>query len=162
LYSLWYSPQSVTASTHGFCGGVRTGRTWLGFSAALVNQGVDSFGQVNTWLQEGNIEKMLSWEWVQPLRDMINRQFAKLGLEDLNVRKTILDASAGLGQRILSWGKGFLGNVTGLLVQCLLLILLVFYFIREGQALLERLKHLSPLSKEQEEILIERVRGLRL
>jgi predicted PurR-regulated permease PerM len=83
-----------------------------------------------------------------------------VGLEDLNVRKTILDASAGLGQRILSWGKGFLGNVTGLLVQCLLLILLVFYFIREGQALLERLKHLSPLSKEQEEILIERVRGL--
>jgi predicted PurR-regulated permease PerM len=35
----------------------------VGFSAALVNQGVDSFGQVNTWLQEGNIEKMLSWEW---------------------------------------------------------------------------------------------------
>ena len=132
----------------------------VGFSTALVNQGVDSFGQVNTWLQEGNIEKMLSWEWVQPLRDMVNRQFARLGLEDLNVRKIILDASAGLGQRLLSWGKGFLGNATGLVVHCLLLILLVFFFIRDGQAILERLKHLSPLSKEQEERLIERVRGL--
>jgi len=118
----------------------------VGFSTVLVHQGVDSFGQVNTWLQEGNIEKMLSWEWVQPLRSMINRQFARLGLEDLNVRKIILDASAGLGQRILSWGKDFLGNVTGLVVQCLLLILLVFYFIRDGQVILERLKYLSPLS----------------
>jgi predicted PurR-regulated permease PerM len=132
----------------------------VGFSAALVNQGADSFGQVSTWLQEGNIERMLSWEWVQPLRNLVNHQLDRLGLEDLNVRKIILDASAGLGQRILSWGKSFLGNVTGLMVYCLLLVLLVFYFIRDGQAILERLKNLSPLSKEQEEGLIQRVRDL--
>ena len=129
----------------------------VGFSTALVNQGVDSFGQVNTWLQQGNIEKMLSWEWVEPLRNMINRQFGRLGLEDLNVRKMILDASAGLGQRLLSWGKDFLGNATGLVVHGLLLIVLVFIFIRDGQAILEKLKYLSPLSREQEERLIERV-----
>jgi predicted PurR-regulated permease PerM len=132
----------------------------VGFSAALVNQGVDSFGQVNTWLQEGNIEKMLSWEWVQPLRNLINSQFARLGLEDLNVRKTILDATAGLGQRLLTWGKNFLGNATGLVINGLLLIVLVFIFIRDGQAILEKLKYVSPLSREQEERLIERVRNL--
>ncbi|NIQ88242.1 MAG: AI-2E family transporter, partial [Deltaproteobacteria bacterium] len=105
----------------------------VGFSTALVNQGVDSFGQVNTWLQEGNIEKMLSWEWVQPLRNLVNSQFARLGLEDLNVRKIILDASAGLGQRLLTWGKDFLGNATGLVINGFLLIVLVFIFIRDGQ-----------------------------
>lgn len=132
----------------------------VGFSTALVNQGADSFGQVNTWLKKGNIERMLSWEWVQPLRNLVNRQFVRLGLEDLNVRTIILDVSDGLGKRILSWGKSFLGNVTGLVVSCLLLILLVFYFIRDGQAILERLKNLSPLAKEQEEGLIQRVRDL--
>ncbi|UCE82418.1 MAG: AI-2E family transporter [Deltaproteobacteria bacterium] len=132
----------------------------VGFCAVLVNQGAESFGQVNSWLKEGNIERMLSWEWIQPLRNMVNGQLARLGFEELNVRKIILDGSAALGQLILSWGKDFLGNVTGLVVRCLLLILLVFYFVRDGQAILGGIKHLSPLSEEQEEKLIQRVRDL--
>lgn len=132
----------------------------VSFSAALVQQGVESFGKVDAWLEGGNLEEVLSGKWVQPLYKTVQRQLARVGVEQLNVRKVLMDASSALGQLVFSWGKEFLGNVTGLLVRFLLLIVLVFYLFRDGQGILKRLKHLSPLSTEQEERLIQRIRSL--
>ena len=61
---------------------------------------------------------------------------------------------------ILAWGTELLGNVPGLGIRFALLILLVFYLLRDGQVILERLKQLSPLANEQEEELIQRIRAL--
>ncbi len=132
----------------------------VSFSAALIQQGAESFEQVNAWLKAGNLDRVLSWKGIQPLSQMVDQQLTRLGLEHLNLRKIFLDASAALGHVVLTWGKEFLGNITGLAVRFLLLIVLVFYLFRDGQNLLERLKHLSPLSGEQEEGLIQRVRAL--
>ena len=65
-----------------------------------------------------------------------------------------------LGKFILSWSTALLGNAPGMVIQFALLVLLVFYLFRDGQVILARLEHLSPLAKEQEEKLIRRVRTL--
>ena len=132
----------------------------VSFSAALVEQGVQSFGKANTWLKEANLQEILSGKWIQPLYEMAQRQLARLGVDQVNLREVLMEISSALGQLLLSWGKEFIGNVTGLVVRFLLLIVLVFYLIRDGKAILERLKHLSPLSPEQEERLIQRIRSL--
>lgn len=132
----------------------------MGFSIALVEQGVESVGRVSDWLQAGNLEKVLSSDWVQPLRQMADRFLARLGIEQMKLQKILLDASARLGKFIFSRGTELLGNVPGLLVRFALLILLIIYLFRDGQLIVERLKQLSPLAKEQEEELIQRVRSL--
>lgn len=131
-----------------------------GFSAALVNQGVALFGKIEAWLETGNLEQLLSGNWAQPLYQMVEQKLARLGVEQVNLRKVLINASSALGQLMLSWGKEFLGNVTGLAVRSLLLIVMIFYLLRDGKAILQRLKDLSPLSKEQEEKLVERIRSL--
>ena len=132
----------------------------VSFFAALVEQGAESVGKVNDWLQAGNFEKVLSSEWVQPLRQLADHLLNRLGLEEVKLQKVLIDASAKLAKLILSWGTNLLGNLPSLLFNFALLILLVFYLGRDGEVILERLKHLSPLAKEQEEKLIERVRVL--
>jgi predicted PurR-regulated permease PerM len=130
------------------------------FSAALVAQGADSLSKANAWLQGGNLEEILSGKWIQPIHAMVQRLLARLGVDQVSLPEVLMKASSGLAHLVLSWGKGFLGDVTGLLVRFLLLIVLVFYLIRDGRAILTRLRHLSPLSPEQEEKLIQRVRSL--
>ena len=132
----------------------------VSFSGALVEQGAESFGKANVWLKEANLEEILSGKWIQPLYETLQRLLARLGVDQVNLRKVLMEASSALGQLVLSWGKEFLGNVTGLVVRFLLLIVLVFYLIRDGKAILARVKHLSPLAPEQEERLIQRIRSL--
>jgi predicted PurR-regulated permease PerM len=132
----------------------------VSFSTALVQQGVESVERVSDWLQSGNLEKVLSKEWVQPLHKMADGLLSQLGLEHIKLQKVLVDGSAKLGKFILSWGTELLGNVPGLLVHFALMILMVFYLFRDGRVLLERLKHLSPLAKKQEEKIIQRIRAL--
>jgi predicted PurR-regulated permease PerM len=132
----------------------------VAFSAALVAQGAISFGKANTWLKEANLQEILSGKWIQPLYEMVQRLMARLGVDQLNLRKALMETSSTLGELVLNWGKELLGNLTALVVRFLLLVVLVFYLIRDGKAILKRLKHLSPLSPEQEERLIQRIRSL--
>lgn len=132
----------------------------VSFSAALVYQGVELFGKIETWLEAGNLEQFLSGNWVQSLYQMVEQKLTWIGVEQVNLRKVLMDASSALGQLLLSWGKGFLGNVTGLVLRSLLLIVIIFYLLRDGKSILQRLKDLSPLSREQEEKLVERIRSL--
>jgi predicted PurR-regulated permease PerM len=132
----------------------------VSFSAALVQQGVETVGKVNTWLKAGNLEEVLSGKWVQPLRGMAEGLLTRVGVEQINLQKVLMNTSSTLGELVLSWGKELLGNVSGLLVRFLLLVVLVFYLLRDGPAIIRRLQDLSPLSKEQEGNLIERVRVL--
>ncbi len=132
----------------------------VSFSAALVEEGVVSVGKVKDWLQAGNLEKELSSDWIQPLRQIAERLLNQLGLEEMNLHKVLVEASARLAKLILSWGTQLLGNIPMLVLKFVLLILLVFFLSRDGQVILERLKHLVPLAKDQEEILLQRVRDL--
>jgi predicted PurR-regulated permease PerM len=132
----------------------------VSFSAALVEQGAISFGKASAWLKEANLQEILSGKWIHPLYEMVQKLIGRLGVDQVNLRKALMETSSALGQLLLNWGKEILGNVTGLVVRFLLLIVLVFYLIRDGKAILKRLKHLSPLSPEQEERLIQRIRSL--
>jgi len=132
----------------------------VSFSAALVQQGVETVGRVNAWLKAGNLEEVLSGKWVQPLRGMAEGLLRRTGVEQINLPKVLMNASSALGEMVLSWGKEFLGDVSELVVRIVLLVVLVFYFFRDGPKILKRLQDLSPLSKEQEERLIERIRVL--
>ena len=130
------------------------------FSAALVVQGAESLSRANAWLQGAKLEEILSGKWIQPFYAMVQGVLARLGVDQVSLREALMKASSAMAQLVLSWGRGFLGDVTGLLVRFLLLIVLVFYLIRDGKGILTRLRHLSPLSPEQEGRLIQRVRSL--
>ena len=132
----------------------------VSFSAALVQQGVETVGKVNTWVKTGNLEEVLSGKWVQPLHGMAERLLTRIGVEQINLQKVLMNTSSTLGELVLSWGKEFLGDISGLLVRFLLLVVLVFYLLRDGPPIIRQLQDLSPLSKEQEGKLIERVRVL--
>jgi len=132
----------------------------VGFSAAVIQQGVESVGQVSEWLKAGNLEEVLSSPWLQPFRQKAGWLMTRLGLEQMKLQKVLLDSSAKLGKHMVSWGSALLGNVPGLVFRFALVILLVFYLFRDGQVILERLRHLSPLAQEQEEELIQRIHTL--
>lgn len=132
----------------------------VSFSAALIEEGVVSFGKVSDWLQAGNLKRVFSSDWIQPIRQMAEGLLHRLGPEEMNLQKFLVDASARLGKLILSWGSQFLGNIPMLVLKFVLLILVVFFLSRDGQLILERLKHLVPMAKEQEEILLQHVNDL--
>jgi predicted PurR-regulated permease PerM len=130
------------------------------FTVALVNQGAESLGRVNTWVQEGNLEKALSSERIQPVRRWVERNLARLKIKDLNLQSMLAQTSAKLGRLILARGTGILSNITGLLFRFALLIFILFYLFRDGKEIVARLQNVIPLSKEQEEKLIQRIRDM--
>lgn len=132
----------------------------LGFAVTLIREGGESFTEVQSWLQAGNLEKLLSWEGFQPLRSLAERYLAPLGLGQVNLRQILMNASSTLGQALLAKGPSLLGNATELAIRAFLLILLLFYFLRDGSTLVGRLRQLLPLARAQEESLIQRVRAL--
>jgi predicted PurR-regulated permease PerM len=132
----------------------------LGFMLAMAQQGVESLTRISAWVQEGNLNSLLSGEKAGALRDMLDRYLAFAGLDMGNVQQALAEASGKLGRVILSRATQLLGGATGLIIRCFLLILLIFYLLRDGTKILERLQGLSPLAREQEDRLIQHVRAL--
>ncbi|MFP3869555.1 MAG: AI-2E family transporter [Syntrophobacteria bacterium] len=132
----------------------------ISFSLAMVRQGVESLRRISAWVQAGNLQTLLSSEHLQPLKRILDHYLALPTLEQVNVQKALADASSKFGHLILSHGTEVLGNATALVIRSFLLILLIFYLLRDGQAIVARLRQLSPLAREQEQKLIERIRTL--
>ncbi len=127
-------------------------------SLALIEQGISSFKAVQSWIQQGGLDKLLNSDQVTWIKEFLKN---KVGLETLKfseLSSTLMNFSTGVGQFLFSHGGAIIQNASAILVKFFLMIFILFYFLREGPEMTEWLLHMIPLSKTHEEELITKIR----
>ncbi len=122
----------------------------------VVNEAIDLYYKISIELKSEDISKYLdpkNWEGViEFLKE--NAPFIKI--EDLNLKQEITNLMGNITTTLVNSSTFILRNLTNFLWYLFLMFFTMFFLYRDGNRILERLKHLSPLSTTYEEMVINK------
>ncbi len=130
------------------------------FTASLVKQGVESVNQITAWVNAGNIQKIMQHPSVDAFMDWLHEKLPFLDVGKLDLPGTVLQLTKDTGQLVLSKGAVLLGNVATIVSRFFIMIFIVFFLVRDGEAMVSRARYFSPLRKDQEDRILDGVRAV--
>ena len=127
---------------------------------ALVSQGMESVEGIQTWVQAGNLDRLLQQPWAERFASFTNRYFPLVDPQRVDIKALILGASQKLGTLLLAKGGAILSGTGAILGQFLLFLFVLFYVFKDGGEMLTSFRRLFPLRASQETMLLARIRGV--
>jgi len=115
---------------------------------ALVNEAATAVAKINTMYKNGELEKILTFDI--PLIDAMRQKLDQYyDLSKINLDQIIKDAIDKVGGIILSQTSWVIANGTKMVFYFFLMIFTMYYFFKDGEKLIYKIKRLMPLPKEQ-------------
>ncbi len=125
----------------------------------IVSQGAESVQSIQGWVKEGNVQRLLADPRLDEVKALASRLLPLVEPERLDLENLLLTVSSKLGNLVASKAAGVLTSTGAVLMQVLLMLFVLFFFIRDGEALLTEARSLSPLRSSQEEALLTSFRS---
>ncbi|MFA6992317.1 MAG: AI-2E family transporter, partial [Candidatus Gracilibacteria bacterium] len=123
------------------------------FSFLLTNEAIDTYKIISVKIESGVFDKYFEWKNGGFFYDMKQQIDSYLGpyispifnVEDFDVKQKILDASQGISSFLLKQTTNVVASIWSFLFNFILLLFSLYYFFKDGDKLIEKLGHLSPL-----------------
>ncbi|WP_319759490.1 AI-2E family transporter [Maridesulfovibrio sp.] len=128
------------------------------FFLGLIGQGVNSVSAINEWLRTTDFSTFFNSEQYNTYLHWLEHKFPFIEISSSDIQSRILEISRGFGQALLTSGTWLAANMASLVAQFLIMLFLVFSFLKDGDSFIKRLRYLSPLRSEQEDFIIESLR----
>lgn len=125
---------------------------------ALIRQGISSLHSIQDWVASGGMDKLANSGIGARVDLLVGRFFPGLDLGAFDLPGILATSSSASASWMLKTGGGFLGQAGILLGKLVLMLFVLFYFLRDGKEILETTLHLLPLRTSQESRLIQRFR----
>lgn len=129
------------------------------FIISLLPQAVKSISSVNQWLSGQDIGSLISLH-LDPLLQTLDNYFPELEISSMDIRGGLLAASKTTGQVMVSLGTHFLGNTVQIVLHFLLILMIMFYLLMNGVAIVKRVEYFFPLKPRQTAIIIDNLRRM--
>jgi predicted PurR-regulated permease PerM len=107
---------------------------------------------IRQWTEEGN------GGWLARVRDW--RIVRWIHLQDIQWAEVFERALQGVGTGVASLFNLLSKNVIGFFTKFLIILFTMFYFFRDGERIVERLKEISPMNEKYEQAVIKRFRQI--
>ena len=125
----------------------------------LISQMRYSVTAVTAWLSAGNLDNIFR-QHLNPLFDWINEVAPFLGVTAESAKADIMNLARRTGQQLLGLSANLVGQTLTFGLHFLLFQLALFFFLKDGGAMVAHIKHLTPLREEQQERIIENLRRI--
>jgi len=125
---------------------------------ALISQGVESLVALNAWVAHGGLDTLTSGERLEGYLEWLRRELPYLRIEQLDIQESVVKYSREFAQFMLGLGTGLVRDATKGALHFLLMVFILFYFLRDGSKMVAYLKLLSPLRPRQEDFIIDSLR----
>lgn len=126
----------------------------------LIRQGITSLHAIQEWVASGGLERALASGPVARLEHFLAVLVPGLDVGRFDLAGTLTSSSSAGAAWLLKTGGGLLGRAGMVAGKLLLMIFVLFYFLRDGEQLLDATLHLVPLDRSQEERLIARFKNV--
>jgi predicted PurR-regulated permease PerM len=129
---------------------------WL-FVAGLIPQARSSISAVNLWLA-GSDWTLTPGGRLDPLLEYMRAYFPEFNINIEDLRQNIVGLSREAGQLVIRYASSLLGNALLFLGHLLLTLLIMFFLLMDGEALVARLSYLLPLKPARTRTVMESLR----
>ena len=127
---------------------------------ALVRQGISSLHAIQNWVGSGGMDELIGSGIGARFEQWTARFLPGLDLAAIDLPGILATSSSSSASWMLKAGGGVLGQAGLLLGKLILMLFVLFYFLRDGEEILSSTLHLLPLRTSQEERLIRRFRAV--
>lgn len=132
---------------------------------AIIQQGIDSFDAIYTWVETGKYQALSNHplvmrfaEWGKGVLPDIERFFPDFNLQALRFDEAILNVTRTIGKALLNQGGNLAGGLTSFVGKFFLMLFAFFFFVRDEEVIFDSLLHLIPLSSSQESRIIDKIK----
>ncbi|WWE58148.1 AI-2E family transporter [Parasalinivibrio latis] len=124
---------------------------------AIIDQGVTFTTNAYDWLTNGGAKEALNHPWVQSAFTTIDKwlPFNSIAPQELLQRAT--SAITKVSTQLVGISTRMVGDVTGFFVDFSLMLFVLFFFLRDNEKLIQALRHVIPLSRSQEDQILDEV-----
>lgn len=130
------------------------------FLTGLVGQGIQTVGRITAWVKTTDVIGLLKEKELHPYLVWLDQQLPFVDLEKIDYQAFAVNISQTVGQFLLRLGTNFLGNLAWLLFHFLIMTVALFYMVRDGRAIIIRLKYLLPMREDQTQAIISSLRQI--
>ncbi len=128
------------------------------FASALVPQAAASTAAITEWLSHQDISSLLADEKVVAVVSFLEENFAFLDINAANLHNALLSFSRTAGQTIFQGITDFARNAVGFSFNLLLMLLIMFFLLKDGRKMLKSLRALIPMRPGQQEAILTNLR----
>lgn len=129
------------------------------FIVNLVPQASKSATAIASWLNSNHLDTILNYR-VTPFLSWLKEEMPWLDMDVEDMRMSMLDLSRQAGRLIVGWGTGFVVDSLNVVGSFFLMLLIMFFLLKDGEGMVGSLKHLVPLREEQEDRIIQDLRRM--
>lgn len=122
---------------------------------ALVEQGVQSLDAINTWVAKTDFNNLVAHYNLGRYLDWVEIKLPFIKVEEIDIQARVVEFSRSFAETMIGMSTILVRNATEVFLKFLLMIFILFYFLRDGIDMVSSLRHLSPLREEQEDSIIE-------
>lgn len=133
----------------------------LGAVLAMLTGEAVEFSQTTVdWFKAGGINKVMAWVQGLSLPQWARNYLDPASIDIQGIESWAMSSGGELGLRFVSAGKGILGKLGNTGLQLVVTVLFLFYFLLEGSALIGILRKVSPLRRDQEDVIFSRFKSV--
>lgn len=130
------------------------------FVTGLIPQAAQSVTALNNWMRHADFDQLLKGSTLDPYLTWVRANLPFIDVGKLDLREELLGLSRRMGQGVLEGGTYLLGNALTLLFQFLLMLLIVFFMLKDGKKMLQVVKYMCPLHEDQEDAILLNLRSV--
>ena len=130
------------------------------FFSGLVSQAATSIADLTAWVRSEDFARLAERARVDEVTAWLHERLPFLDLSGLNVQAGLIDFSRNLGQTVIRTGTSIVGNAVDVLFSFLIMLFVLFFFLRDGRRIVAYVKYLSPLHESQEDSIIASLRNV--
>ncbi|SIN69623.1 AI-2E family transporter [Halodesulfovibrio marinisediminis] len=129
------------------------------FITSLIPQAVDSVHAVTTWLQQSQSESFLADIQHNPTLQWLHEKLPFFDINEAAIKSYLATISKTVGQQVVTFGTSALGDTLNFVAKFLLMLLIVFFLLKDGNKMIAGLKYLWPMRESQEDALLHSLRS---
>lgn len=125
----------------------------------LIPQMRHSVTSITLWLSEGNLDEIFT-KYLTPFFEWLHKEAPFLDVTAESAKADILDAARRIGQELLGLSANLVGRTLTFVLHFFLFLVSLFFFLKDGVAMIARIKFLTPLREEQQERILDTMRRI--
>lgn len=129
------------------------------FMTQLIPQATKSIRELAQWLSSAHLDTMIN-EKIFPWLTWLNEELSWLDLDVMDLRNSLMNLSRTAGQKLVGWGTGLVFDSISIVVNFVLMLLIMFFLLKDGESMVRAARRLAPLRSEQEDNIIQGLRRM--
>lgn len=130
------------------------------FLSGLVGQAATSIADLTAWIRSSDFTQLVQKARVDEVIAWTQERLPFVDVSGLDIQAGLIQFSRNAGQVMIQAGTSIVGNAVDVLFAFLIMLFVLFFFLRDGKRMVAYIKYLSPLHESQEDNIIASLRNV--